>query len=74
MSPTISKVLSFLGPLEPKSNYSKVDWIISGLSILIIILCLTGLVFWQVKEHSRHHSGEDTQVSTKAPFNPASNK
>lgn len=74
MSLIISKVLSFFGPLEPRENYSKIHWIISGLSILIVIICLLGLFFWQVKEHSQHQSYIDTQVSIKSPFNPASNK
>jgi cytochrome oxidase assembly protein ShyY1 len=74
MGSTLVKILKFLGPLEPKENYSRINWIISGLSILIVIFCLTGLVFWQVKEHSKHHSGEDAKASIQSPFSPANNK
>ncbi len=70
MNLSISKILSFLGP---KENYSKISWIISGLSISIIILCLAGLLFWQVKEESKTYSSANA-ISIQIPFNSASNK
>ena len=70
MSQILKNILKFFGPFQLKQNYKKLDWIVSGLSIFIIVLCLFGLLFWQVKEHRQHHS----DASYQTPFNPASNK
>ena len=73
----LKKLLGYAGPLEPKkSRKNFLDWLCSGLSILIIVGSLVGIILWQVKEQDRHDP-EKVQVIEPAPSdssNPANNK
>ena len=51
MSNAIKKLLGYAGPLEPKKSKNFLDWICSGISVLIVVGALIGIVIWQSSDH-----------------------
>ena len=82
----LKQLPSYLGPLEPKKGRRNLlDWICSGISILIIVGSLVGIVLWQHQSkqdmwanpyqiESRKPKDNLTDFSPVSSFNPANNK
>jgi len=73
------KLLSYFGPLEPKRERKNfLDWLCSGMSVLIIIGSLILVLLWHVNVYGETIGGKpSTQSSISAPAdqaNPTKNK
>jgi len=75
MANSLQKILGYAGPLEPKKDRkSFLDWLCSGISILIVVGSLVGIILWQVKGHEKHQQVHITEPAPSDSFNPATNK
>lgn len=75
----LEKTLKYMEYFNPGKGSRLLGIVHSGLSILLIILCIIGLIFWQV--NTSYNSGENHGIvapkdSAKetSPLNPANNK
>ena len=71
----IDYIIGYAGPLEPKKSRKNVlDWLCSGISFLIIIGSLVGIILWQVKEQQEPKQVRIIEPAPSNSFNPANPK